>query len=189
MEYVVFDIETTGLDTDVDRIIELGAVRVIDGEVVAVFDRLINPGIVISDFITSINGISNEMVQEADYPGVVLSEFERFINGVEFLVGHNAYYFDYPFLQTEFKRNFVKHNKLYVKDTMFIAKKKIPRFRSYSLKNLTQHLGIMNQTAHRALSDVYATFELFEQLNRFLLITKHSFHFISFSISILDQLG
>ncbi len=166
MEYVVFDIETTGLDTDVDRIIELGAIRVLNGEVIDVFDKLINPGIIISDFITNINGISNEMVKDADYPGVVLTEFNRFISGVEFLVGHNAYYFDYPFIQSEFKRNFIKHDKLYVKDTMFIAKKKIPRFRSYSLKNLTEHLGIVNQTAHRALSDVYATFELFEKLNK-----------------------
>jgi DNA polymerase III epsilon subunit family exonuclease len=165
MEYVVFDIETTGLDTDVDRIIELGAVRVLNGEVTGIFDKLINPGITISELITSINGISNEMVKDADYPGVVLTEFSKFINGVEFLVGHNAYYFDYPFLQSEFKRNFIKHEKLYVKDTMFLAKKKIPRFRSYSLKNLTEHLGIVNQTAHRALSDVYATFELFEKLN------------------------
>jgi DNA polymerase III epsilon subunit family exonuclease len=166
MEYVVFDIETTGLDTDIDRIIELGAIRVLNGEVVGVFDKLINPGIIISDFITNINGISNEMVKDADYPGVVLSEFNRFVSGVEFLVGHNAYFFDYPFIQSEFKRNLIKHDKLYVKDTMFIAKKKIPRFRSYSLKNLTEHLGIVNQTAHRALSDVYATFELFEKLNK-----------------------
>ena len=165
MEYVVFDIETTGLDTNIDRIIELGAIRVLNGKIIEVFDELINPGINISDFITNINGISNDMVKDADYPGVVLSKFNKFINGVEFLVGHNAYYFDYPFLQSEFKRNFVKHDKIQVKDTMFLAKKKIPRFRSYSLKNLTEHLGIVNQTAHRALSDVYATFELFEKLN------------------------
>ncbi len=166
MEYVVFDIETTGLDTDNDCIIELGAIRILNGEVIGIFDKLINPGIVISDLITSINGISNEMVKDADYPGVVLSEFNRFISGVEFLVGHNAYYFDYPFVQSEFKRNFVKHDKIYIKDTLFIAKKKIPRLRSYSLKNLTEHLGIINKTAHRALSDVYATFELFEKLNK-----------------------
>jgi len=166
MEYVVFDIETTGLDTNDDRIIELGAVRVLNGEVVGVFDKLINPGITISDFITNINGISNDMVKDADHPFEALTEFNKFISGVEFLVGHNAYYFDYPFLQSEFKRYGIRHNKLYVKDTMFLAKKKIPRFRSYSLKNLTEYLGIVNQTAHRALSDVYATFELFEKLNK-----------------------
>ncbi len=166
MEYVVFDIETTGLDTDNDRIIELGAVRVKDGTVIGVFEKLINPGIYISDEITNINGISNEMVKDADYPGVVLSGFNRFIDGVEFLVGHNAYRFDYPFIQSEFKRNFIKHDKLYIKDTVFIARKKIPRLRSYSLKNLAIHFGIENKTAHRALSDVYATFELFEKLNK-----------------------
>ena len=166
MEYVVFDIETTGLDTNEDRIIELGAVRVLNGEVVGIFDKLINPGITISDFITNINGISNEMVKDEGNPREVLFEFNKFISDIEFLVGHNAYYFDYPFLQSEFKRNGIKHDKIYVKDTMFIAKRKIPRFRSYSLKNLTEYLGIVNQTAHRALSDVYATFELFEKLNK-----------------------
>lgn len=166
MEYVVFDIETTGLDTDNSRIIEIGAIRVLNGEMIGEFDKLINPGIHISDEITNINGISNEMVAEADYPGVVLSEFKRFIEGAEFLVGHNAYRFDYPFVQSEFKRNFIKHDKLYVKDTLFIARKKIPRLRSYSLKNLTAHFGIINQTAHRALSDVLATYELFKELEK-----------------------
>ena len=166
MEYVVFDIETTGLDTDNDRIIELGAVKVKDGIVIEVFDKLVNPGIEISDFITSINGISNEMVEDADYPGVVLTQFNKFLDGVEFIVGHNAYRFDYPFLQSEFKRNFIKHEKLPVKDTIFIARNKVQRLRSYSLKNLTEYFGIINQTAHRALSDVYATYELFEKLNK-----------------------
>jgi len=164
MEYVVFDIETTGLDTDNSRIIEIGALRILNGEIVGTFDKLINPGIHISEEITNINGISNEMVKDADYPGVVLNEFNRFISGVEFLVGHNAYRFDYPFIQSEFKRNFIKHDKLYVKDTLFIARKKIPRLRSYSLKNLSVHFSIVNQTAHRALSDVYATYELFKKI-------------------------
>jgi len=167
MEYVVFDIETTGLDTLNDRIVELGAIRVKDGKVVDEFSRLINPGIDIPLEVTNINGITNEMVKNEDYPGVVLSQFNKFIGGVEFLIGHNAIRFDYPFLLSEFRRNYVKNEEYKVKDTVRIARIKLRRqLRSFSLKSLTEYYGIINKEAHRALSDVYATFELFQKLNQ-----------------------
>lgn len=166
MEYVVFDIETTGLDTMNDRIVEIGAVRVKDGEIISEFEMLINPGILITDEVTAINGITNEMLADKDYPGVVLSRFNQFISGADFLIGHNAIRFDYPFIESEFKRNYVKHEKIAVKDTVWIARSKIKMLKSYSLKNLTEYFGITNITAHRALSDVYATYELYEKLNK-----------------------
>lgn len=167
MEYVVFDIETTGLDTLNDRIIEIGALRIKDNKVVGEFDKLINPGIVIPFEVTNINGITNEMVANEDYPGVVLSQFNKFIEGVDFLIGHNAIRFDYPFLKSEFQRNFVKSADYLVKDTVRIARIKLRReLRSYTLKNLTAYYGIINKEAHRALSDVYATYELYEKLNK-----------------------
>lgn len=167
MEYVVFDIETTGLDTLNDRIVELGAIRVKDNEVVGEFNKLINPGIPIPYIVTSINGITDEMVENEDYPGVVLSQFSKFIEGVDFLIGHNVIRFDYPFLQTEFKRNYVKSTEYNIKDTVRIARIKLRRqLRSYSLKSLTEYYGIENREAHRALSDVYATYELYKKLNQ-----------------------
>ena len=167
MEYVVFDIETTGLDTLNDRIIELGAIRIKDNEVVGEFSKLINPGIPIPSIVTTINGITNEMVENEDYPGVVLSLFNKFIEGVDFLIGHNAIRFDYPFLKSEFKRNYVKSIDYYVKDTVRIARIKLRRqMRNYSLKSLTEYYGIVNREAHRALSDVYATYELYQKLNQ-----------------------
>jgi len=166
MEYVVFDIETTGLDTFNDRIIELGAIRIKDGEVVDEFNELINPGIPIPFIVTSINGITDEMVENEDYPGVVLSRFNKFIEGVDFLIGHNAIRFDYPFLRSEFIRNFVRAEDYHVKDTVRIARIKLRRqLRNYSLKNLTEYYGIENREAHRALSDVYATYELYKKLS------------------------
>jgi len=164
MEYVVFDIETTGLDTLEDRIIEIGAIRVKDDIVIDEFNKLINPGIPIPLVVTGINGITNEMVRNEDYPGVVLTEFRNFIKGVGFLIGHNAIRFDYPFIKSEFKRNFVKHDDYIVKDTIWIARQKLRRLRSYSLNSLTKHYGIKNEDAHRALSDVYATYNLFLKL-------------------------
>lgn len=164
MEYIVFDIETTGLNTSEDRIIEIGAIKVIDGIVVDEFNRLINPGFKISEQITAINGITNEMLEHESYPGVVLAEFNRFISESEFIIGHNAIRFDYPFIQSEFKRNYIKHTPIRCRDTIWISKQKLKHIRSFSLKNLTAHFGIVNETAHRALSDVYATYELFLKL-------------------------
>ncbi len=166
MEYVVFDIETTGLDPLNDRIIEIGAVRVKDDEVIGEFNQLINPGILIPEVVTNINGITNEMVANKDYPGVVLSQFAKFIEGIDFLLGHNAINFDYPFIKAEFKRNYVKTNDYLVKDTLRISRVKLKReLRSYTLKSLTAHYGIINREAHRALSDVYATYEVYKKLN------------------------
>jgi len=165
MEYVVFDIETTGLDTLEDRIIEIGAIKVKDDQIIAEFNKLINPGIPIPEIVTNINGITDDMVENEPYPGVVLTEFRNFIKDADFLVGHNAIRFDYPFIVSEFRRNFVKHDNYIVKDTIWIAKRKLRRLRSYSLRNLTMHYGIENINAHRALSDVYATYNLYVKLN------------------------
>ncbi len=167
MEYVVFDIETTGLDTENDRIVELGAIRIKDDEVVGEFNELINPGIEIPQIVTNINGITNEMVANEDYPGVVLIQFAKFIDGVDYLLGHNAIRFDYPFLMNEFRRNYVKSEEYNVKDTVRIARLKLRRqLRSYSLKSITEYYGIINREAHRALSDVYATYEIYKKLNQ-----------------------
>ena len=166
MDYVVFDIETTGLDTLNDRIIEIGAIRVKDDEVVGEFNRLINPGIGIPFEVTNINGITNEMVVNEDYPGVVLSQFNKFIKGTDFLIGHNAIRFDYPFLKSEFKRNFIKSDEYIIRDTVRIARAKLRReLRSFTLKKLTQYYGIENREAHRALSDVFATYDLYKKLS------------------------
>jgi len=162
MKYVVFDIETTGLNTSEDRIIEIGAVNVIDGVIVEEFSKLINPLIPIPYQAYSVNGITDDMVKDAPFPGLVFTEFSRFIEGVDFLVGHNANRFDYPFLQAEFDRYFVKHSKLPLKDTLWLARNKLRGLRSYSLKNLCIHYNIVNEDAHRALSDALATQKIFD---------------------------
>lgn len=164
MNYVVFDIETTGLSTTNDRIIEIGAVKVIDGIIVEEFSKLINPQISIPYGASSVNGITDYTVKDAPYAGQVLSEFQRFIQGTDFLIGHNANRFDYPFLVSEFQRNFVKHETIKTKDTLWIARSRVKGLPSYSLKNLCIHFNIVNDTAHRALSDAKATQSLFEKI-------------------------
>ena len=166
LKYVVFDIETTGLDTNNDRIIEIGAVKVEDGIVIEEFDKLINPGIPIPPQVSDINHIYDDMVADADYPGVVLTRFHNFIKDVEYLVGHNAKRFDYPFLESEFDRNFIRFDKFQVRDTMWVARSKVKGLRSYSLAALCRIFNITNKDAHRALSDVYATHEVYLELQK-----------------------
>ncbi len=164
MKYVVFDIETTGLSTSKDRIIEIGAVKVEDGIILEEFSMFINPGIHIPDHVSLINNIYDDMVEDAFLPGVVLYKFHQFIKHVDFLIGHNAKRFDYPFLESEFDRYFVKFNPFQVKDTMLVARAKMRGLRSYSLAALCEVFNIENKDAHRALSDVYATHLVYLEL-------------------------
>lgn len=166
MKYVVFDIETTGLSPYNDRIIEIGAVKVEDGIIINEFEELINPGFPIPYHITRITGIDDYLVKDAHYPGVVLTFFRDFISDVDFVIGHNAKKFDYPFIVEEFKRNGIRFEGIDCKDTMWEARRKLRRIKGYSLKALCQQFGITNKTAHRALSDVYATHELYLELQK-----------------------
>lgn len=164
MKYVVFDIETTGLDTKNDRIVEIGAIKIEDGVVVEEFNEMMNPGIPIPEKVSAIHHIYDDMVADKPYPGVVLHRFHEFYKDCDYIIGHNAKRFDYPFLQSEFFRNGIKAIPIDVKDTIWVAKQKIRGLRSYSLAALCQTFLITNQEAHRALSDVYATHEVYLKL-------------------------
>ena len=164
MCYVVFDIETTGLDTKNDRIIEIGAVKVKDGIIIEEFEMLMNPGVPIPPRVSEINNIYDDMLANADYPGVVLTRFHTFIKDVDYIVGHNAKRFDYPFLESEFDRNFIRYEPFKVKDTIWVARTKVKGLRSYSLAALCNVFNIDIKDAHRALSDVYATHQVYLKL-------------------------
>ena len=98
-EYISFDIETTGLDPDNDRITEISACRFVKGEYSEEFTTLINPKIPIPKNIISLTGITNKMVEDAPFISDVLPDFINFI-GTTPLVGHNI----------DFDYNFVNHN-------------------------------------------------------------------------------
>lgn len=166
MRYVVFDIETTGLNTWNDRIVEIGAVKVEDGQVIDEFDMLINPGIPMPPNVSAINNIYDDMLIDAESPGVVLYQFHQFIKDVDFLVGHNARRFDYPFLESEFDRHFIKFEPFKIKDTVYEARRAIKGLRSYSLAALCRVFQVRNETAHRALSDARTTQIIFEKIQQ-----------------------
>ena len=96
-EYVLFDIETTGLSPATDEIIELSAVKVSRGDIIDTFDTLIRPNRKIPRSATAINGITNDMVRDAPTLEQKLPAFLDFIRGYK-LVGHNIHTFDTNFI-------------------------------------------------------------------------------------------
>ncbi|MGN0608369.1 MAG: exonuclease domain-containing protein [Oscillospiraceae bacterium] len=162
--YTVVDIETTGLSRD-SEIIEIGAVKVRNNEIIDKFDMLIKPSAPIPYNITSITGITNEMVQNAPTFCEVIKKFLDFIED-DVLIGHNINSFDMKILSN----NTMKACGIFLKnptiDTLAIARKNIV-LSHYRLSDLCEHLGVKNDNAHRALSDSIATNECYQQMKHY----------------------
>ncbi len=155
--YAIVDIETTGSSAAYHKITEV-AILIHDGErIVDEFQSLINPEKGIPIGITSLTGISNEMVEHAPKFYEIAKEVYELLEGNIF-VAHNVN-FDYSFLKKEFQDlgGNLNLNKLC---TVRLSRKIIPGHRSYSLGRLCEALGIENQARHRAMGDARATAEL-----------------------------
>lgn len=159
--FVALDFETTGLSGKTDQVTEIGAVKVIDGEVVQRFSTLINPGRPIPPRVVALTGISNDMVE--DHPRIyeVLPLFLGFLGQLP-LVCHNAS-FDCKFLERDLlKMNRVIENP--VDDTLRVSRIKVPGLASYKLSYLTEYYNIPLRDAHRAWCDAEATALLYLHL-------------------------
>ncbi|MDO5293243.1 MAG: 3'-5' exonuclease [bacterium] len=156
--FVAIDVETTGLSPDKYHIIEVGALKVRDGEVVETFSSLINPGYELSSTIVNLTGITDSMLSGAKSFKEVAEELRTFL-GEETLLGHNVS-FDYRFLKTEFMRAGYKFDHPVI-DTLAIARQMHSDLKSRSLENLCRHYGLYNPNAHRAFDDAKVTMELY----------------------------
>lgn len=158
-DYCVLDIETTGLSAYYDEIIEIGILRVRNNEIVDRYSQLIHPEYVIDPFITSLTGITNEMV--ADMPSIldVKDDVLSFL-GDYIIIGHNTS-FDMNFLNEAFGTEL---NNEYM-DTMQFARKVYPELGHHRLSDLTVYLGLSNNE-HRALADCIATKELYDAIKQ-----------------------
>jgi DNA polymerase-3 subunit alpha (Gram-positive type) len=154
-EIVVFDLETTGLSPISDRIIEIGAVKLKNLEVIDTFNILINPNIDIPYKITQITGITNEDVKDAQEIGNGMEDFLRFIGDCEVLCAHNAN-FDYSFL----RNNMDIPREFCVIDTLDLSRYLIKKRKSYKLNKLCKDLGIALENHHRASDDALAAARL-----------------------------
>jgi len=161
-EFSVLDVETTGLSARNNRIIEIGIVKVKDLKVVDKYTTLINPGCDIPYFITQFTGISNNDVAYSPSFYDTAEDIEEFI-GNSIICGHNLS-FDEGFLRYEFIRNgFEPLSNLNV-CTLKLSRKIFPSLKSKSLASISEHLGIVNRTSHRALSDAEATAQILIKL-------------------------
>lgn len=161
MLYAVTDIETTGGSARTERITEI-AVYLFDGkEIVDEFISLIDPERPIPHFITTLTGITNEMVEAAPPFYQVAKRIVEITEGATF-VAHNAN-FDYSFLREEFK-NLGYTYKRKILDTVKLSRKLLPGHRSYSLGSLCAELGIEINGRHRASGDALATVQLLRLL-------------------------
>lgn len=156
---IILDFETTGLSPDQgDRAIEIGAVRIKNGEITERFQELMNPGRRISPFIEDYTGITNSMLSNAAPCAEVMARFVDFI-GTDNLIAHNAS-FDKRFLDAELTR-ITKTYSGHFSCSLLLARRIFQQAPSYSLSRLVQHLNInSNGDFHRALFDSEMTTKL-----------------------------
>ena len=155
--FVALDLETTGLDSARDTIIEVGAVKFQGDETIDSFQTFINPGRSIPEFIQRLTGISPQQVRRAPPFSAVVADLEAFL-GPYPIIGHNIT-FDLRFLQSH---GLPLGNPSY--DTWDLASMFLPRSSEYSLTYLSRHLGVKHTDPHRALGDAKATQGIFLRL-------------------------
>lgn len=151
MRFVAFDLETTGFLPGVDRIVEVGAVRFVNGEVDAVFSTLVDPLMPIPAGASAVNGIKDEMVKGKPRIEELLQPLTEFC-GDDILVAHNAA-FDTQFLTADYKKHEMRTPSGVILDTYPMAKKVLPGLANYKLGTLVQHLAIESTGFHRAEED------------------------------------
>lgn len=155
--YIVVDLETTGLSPEADRIIEIAALRITDGKPDGTFSTLVDPERHINTYITQLTGISDKMVKNAPKISEAMHVFLKFIGDTP-LLGHNLIRFDMCFLQ-----NCIPIYNDCI-DTLVLAQHIKKNFSGFSLGALCSHYNVVNDSAHRALSDCLATHEVYTRL-------------------------
>lgn len=158
--YVSIDLETTGLRPSRDRIIEIGAVKVIDGQQADTFSTYVNPGRKLEPRITELTGIRQESVDSAPDIGELLPGLLKFLGELP-LLGHRIL-FDYSFLKQAAVIQKLPFEKTGI-DTLKLARHFLPDLPDRSLEYLSTHYGITHQ-AHRAGEDARAASELYQIL-------------------------
>lgn len=160
-DFIVIDVETTGLDARFCEIIEISAIRYRAGAETEVFNSLVKPSEPIDEFITSLTGITNEMLESAPDISSVISDFYNFV-GDETLVGYNV----------NFDINFLYDNLMMCKslpltnnfiDVMRISKRLLPDLENHKLLTVAKHFKA-SLPSHRSLDDCRACFECFQCL-------------------------
>ena len=164
-DYVIYDLETTGTSSANDRVVEISAVKVRNGQVDSEFSTLVNPEMPIPFFASEVNGITDDMVADAPIFEVALKDFLEFA-GDDILVGHNIHTFDMKFIYRDVERYFGKTISNDYIDTLQIARAYLPQLSCHKLTALAEYYGINPDGAHRALNDCRMNQQIFELLGK-----------------------
>lgn len=154
-EYVVFDIETTGLSAVYDKIIEIAAVKMKDGKVIDEFEELLDPGFPLSEFTINLTHITDDMVHGSKSEAQVLNEFRQFCEGT-IMVGHNVT-FDVGFINAGYRRLDEEAIANPIIDTLELSRMLHPERKNHKLDTLTKAYKISLENHHRANADSEAT--------------------------------
>ena len=156
--YCVLDLETTGISITVEKITEIGIMKVKNGEVIDEFECFVNPEKPIPQRVVEVTNITDEMVKDAETIDKVFPKVLEFL-GDSIIVAHNAN-FDVGFLKHTAKQLGYEFNYTYL-DTLPLAKDLFPDLKKYKLGKIADSLGIEVDVAHRALADVDTTVKVF----------------------------
>ncbi len=160
-DVIVFDIETTGLSPDSERITEIGAVKLRGLEIVEEFQTFVNPEKHIPENITELTGIDDSMVENAPSENEALRKFMEFCGNAP-LVAHNAP-FDTSFIRAACRRQGMNYGFASV-DTLTLCRAAVPNKKSYTLDNMAKHYGLGDFNHHRAIDDAKMLTEIFLRL-------------------------
>lgn len=171
--YVAIDLETTGLDPKRERIIEIGAVRVEDGEVTGQFSSFVNPRMELAPRIVELTGIEDSMLSGAPEIGEIIGEVLAFCGGLP-LLGHHVI-FDYSFL----KRGAVNAGLSFERlgfDTLKLSRRFMPEEEKKNLASACAYFGVEQEPAHRALGDAVSAHRLYQTIrSRYFQETPEAF--------------
>lgn len=166
-EFIVFDIETTGLSALNNKITEIGAVRIKDGEILEKFNTFANPGVHIPEEITRLTGITDDMVAGAPGQKEAVEAFLDFAGG-KMLIAHNAG-FDVSFIRKVSDDNGLKFENPYL-DTVSMSRYVNPELSKHKLDVLADYFGLGDFNHHRASDDAemlaYIYFKMTDKLKR-----------------------
>ena len=170
-DYVVIDLETTSNNVNYAEIIEIGALKVVNNQVVSSYSTLVKPDFDIPYSATAVNGITNEMVSDAPTIREVLGEFLDFV-GDNVIVGHNITTFDvniiYDYTKALFNEDFM--NSYF--DTLYMSRKCMPFLENHKLSTISEYYNLNLEGEHRALADCYLTQECYQRMKT-LCVNEH----------------
>lgn len=164
-DVVVFDIETTGFSPVTNEIIEIGAVKIRNGEITDGFSVFVKPSKPIPNKISELTGINNELVEDAEAINVILPRFLEFAEG-SILVAHNSS-FDISFIKESTKKFGFQFNYKSI-DTWTLSRLLFPELSSYSLDKVAKACSVSLENHHRAVDDAEATAEIYMKMVKML---------------------